>query len=280
LVAGVAGGLAERFDVNEYLVRVIFAALTLFWGLGVAIYLVMWVVVPAAPLNGTQVTEHERAPVSTSHRLSTAVVAGVIVLAILALLVVHPFQVIGPSLALAWIVFLAVLAVIAIRTPARRMTFRRVAGVIFLAWLSVMILFVGGALAFLASTGVSMSGGIGNHVWQPTTLSQVQHSYRTEFGAATVDLRAVTFPTSGFTLSTSVAAGELTIVVPADAVVNLTTNVGAGNVNTFGYTPSTTAYSSLPAGKTGAQIAASPHVTIDARVGAGRILLSRAVGPR
>ena len=34
VIAGVAGGIAERFDVNENLVRAIFVALTLFLGIG------------------------------------------------------------------------------------------------------------------------------------------------------------------------------------------------------------------------------------------------------
>ncbi len=45
LIAGVCGGLAEYFGVDPLLVRFIFVVLALN-GLGVVLYLVMWVVIP------------------------------------------------------------------------------------------------------------------------------------------------------------------------------------------------------------------------------------------
>jgi phage shock protein PspC (stress-responsive transcriptional regulator) len=279
VIAGVAGGIAERFDVNENLVRAIFIALTLFWGLGVALYLVLWVVVGSAPFDGVATSQREPTPGSTSHRLTIAVVAALVVLAALAVAVVRPVRVLGPGLAVAWIVFLVAMAIIAIRTPVRRLTFRRIVGVVFLAGVSFVIVLVGGFMGFLASTGVNLSGGNGDHLWQPTSLSQVSHEYHTEFGVGTLDLSAVIFPAAGFAVAASVAAGELRIVVPADAVVSLTTNVGAGVVTDTPVTmqgASTRAYSSLPPGVSVAREKRSPHLTIDARVGVGQIDLMRA----
>ena len=45
---GVAGGLAERFDVDANIVRVVFVVLALVYGLGIAIYLAMWALIPVA----------------------------------------------------------------------------------------------------------------------------------------------------------------------------------------------------------------------------------------
>ena len=45
-VAGVAGGIGERFDIDANVVRVVFIVLTLAAGLGAAIYLAMWACVP------------------------------------------------------------------------------------------------------------------------------------------------------------------------------------------------------------------------------------------
>jgi phage shock protein PspC (stress-responsive transcriptional regulator) len=42
-VAGVAAGLAERYDVNVYLIRVLFVAAFLFFGLGLLAYWLLWV---------------------------------------------------------------------------------------------------------------------------------------------------------------------------------------------------------------------------------------------
>ncbi|HEY5304184.1 MAG TPA: PspC domain-containing protein [Acidimicrobiales bacterium] len=279
LLGGVAGGISERFDVNAYLVRAIFLVLAFLWGLGVAIYLVMWVVVPSVPNDGEDSRERTRASVSTSHRLTVAVLAAVVALAILTLAVVRPVNVLGPSIGVVWIVFLVVLAIVAIRTPARRLTFRRIAGIVFLIGTSLVILLVSGFMAFVASTGVSLSGGNGDHFFGPTSLAQVRHVYRTEFGVSTVNLSGVEFPTTGFSLLASVAAGQLNIVVPADAVVSLSTNVGAGTVAS-GFDlqgVQTRPYVSQPSGLSPAQLRSSPHVTIDARVGAGQIDIMRAV---
>ncbi|MAG35834.1 MAG: hypothetical protein CL878_06280 [Dehalococcoidia bacterium] len=53
---GVAGGLAEYFDVDPTIVRLLFVLLTLAsCGVGLLSYLILWIVVPEAP------PEHERA---------------------------------------------------------------------------------------------------------------------------------------------------------------------------------------------------------------------------
>jgi phage shock protein C len=49
VIAGVCGGLAEYFNIDPVLVRVIFAVVTLMLGTGLLAYLILWVVVPLAP---------------------------------------------------------------------------------------------------------------------------------------------------------------------------------------------------------------------------------------
>jgi phage shock protein C len=46
LVAGVAAGLAEYFGVDVNLVRLGFGVFTIFYGLGVLVYLVAWAILP------------------------------------------------------------------------------------------------------------------------------------------------------------------------------------------------------------------------------------------
>ena len=46
MVAGVAGGLAEYFNVDPTLIRLIFVILALAGGPGVLIYLILWLVMP------------------------------------------------------------------------------------------------------------------------------------------------------------------------------------------------------------------------------------------
>ena len=46
MVAGVCGGLAEYFNVDATLIRVLFVVLTVFGGAGLVLYLLMWIIVP------------------------------------------------------------------------------------------------------------------------------------------------------------------------------------------------------------------------------------------
>ena len=46
MIGGVCGGLAEYFDVDPVLIRVIFVAITLGGGFGVIAYIILWIVVP------------------------------------------------------------------------------------------------------------------------------------------------------------------------------------------------------------------------------------------
>ncbi len=47
-VAGVAGGLAEYFDVDATLVRLLFVVGTLLGGPGLVVYIILWLVMPEA----------------------------------------------------------------------------------------------------------------------------------------------------------------------------------------------------------------------------------------
>lgn len=47
-LAGVCGGLAQYFNVDATLFRVLFVATTLF-GAGLVLYLAMWIIVPEEP---------------------------------------------------------------------------------------------------------------------------------------------------------------------------------------------------------------------------------------
>lgn len=51
VIAGVCGGLAEYFDIDPVLVRVIFVLLLIFGGGGLLIYIILWIVAPKKPLS-------------------------------------------------------------------------------------------------------------------------------------------------------------------------------------------------------------------------------------
>jgi phage shock protein C len=57
-IAGVCGGLAEYFEIDPTLVRVLWLLLVFFGGTGVLAYLILWIVLPVAParIAATSVT--------------------------------------------------------------------------------------------------------------------------------------------------------------------------------------------------------------------------------
>lgn len=61
MVAGVCGGLAEYFNIDPVIVRLIFVVVTLTSGLGLPAYLILWVVMPGAPSTGAQQPVDRRA---------------------------------------------------------------------------------------------------------------------------------------------------------------------------------------------------------------------------
>ena len=53
IIAGVCGGLAEYFQIDGSLVRIIFILLAIGGGSGVLIYVILWLVVPSAKQNSS-----------------------------------------------------------------------------------------------------------------------------------------------------------------------------------------------------------------------------------
>lgn len=51
-IAGVAGGLSETLGVDSTIIRIIFALVSVFYGGGILIYVVLWAVMPR-PTGGT-----------------------------------------------------------------------------------------------------------------------------------------------------------------------------------------------------------------------------------
>ena len=61
-IAGVCAGLAEYFDLDPTLVRVVWLLAIFFAGTGFLVYLILWIVLPCAPSPVTM-----SAPSSTAH---------------------------------------------------------------------------------------------------------------------------------------------------------------------------------------------------------------------
>jgi phage shock protein C len=51
VLAGIAGGVAQRFGINSMLVRLAWVFSVLFGGLGILVYLILWIVLPKGPTH-------------------------------------------------------------------------------------------------------------------------------------------------------------------------------------------------------------------------------------
>lgn len=51
VLGGVAGGLAEYFGLDPILMRVIFVLFTLINGIGILLYIILWIIIPEEPLE-------------------------------------------------------------------------------------------------------------------------------------------------------------------------------------------------------------------------------------
>jgi phage shock protein C len=63
VIAGVAGGIAQRFGFNSTLVRLAWVVSVFFGGFGIVIYLILWIALPksAAHIPATQIAEERYA---------------------------------------------------------------------------------------------------------------------------------------------------------------------------------------------------------------------------
>ena len=59
IIAGVSGGLADYFEIDETLIRIIFVLLTLGGGSGILIYLILWLVIPKEGKENNKVNWEE-----------------------------------------------------------------------------------------------------------------------------------------------------------------------------------------------------------------------------
>ena len=53
VIAGVAGGIAERFGLDPTLVRIAWVVSIFFGGFGILLYVVLWIALPAGPAQAS-----------------------------------------------------------------------------------------------------------------------------------------------------------------------------------------------------------------------------------
>jgi phage shock protein PspC (stress-responsive transcriptional regulator) len=79
-----------------------------------------------------------------------------------------------------------------------------------------------------------LEGGVGDRIFAPVTAAEVQREYRSLGGRLTIDLTQLSTSPRDIHIAASVAVGQLMVVLPEGASIELRTRVGAGDVIVLG----------------------------------------------
>ncbi len=94
---------------------------------------------------------------------------------------------------------------------------------------------VGVALVFTSVVDIPWEGGIGDRRWEVDEVSDLREDYEVGIGQGTLDLTELTLGAGRRReVHASVGIGELRVIVPDDLNLEVTTHVGAGDIDLLG----------------------------------------------
>ncbi len=234
MVGGVCGGLAEYTGIDPLLWRGGFVALAFAGGSGILVYLLLWLLMPAdgpdpAPGAGAAARPVGRRPREPRSPVPRVTIAGLlIVVGALVLLTRFTGWDVGPRGFLGAALLVVGLGLVAAAFAGGR---RAKGGLITLG-----VLLTAALIAASAFPWHSVRDGVGNRTYRPVTAAQVQPFYRAGVGDMTLDLTRIDVSHLAAPITTRLqhGVGDLQIVLPGDADVQLTVHSGLGSVDAFG----------------------------------------------
>ena len=149
------------------------------------------------------------------------------------------------------------------------------------SWIGVpFFLLLAVPMTFLLITQPNLDGGIGKRTHAPTTIEQAQQPQSLGVGELTLDLTGVPAAEGSLAVRAEVGIGRLHVIVPDDAVIEVTTELGGGHVVIEGDEISSGLRQS--AERTDVPSVSSNAdrrvVALDLEVGAGEIAVDRSAG--
>ena len=261
MLAGVCGGLGRYFDLNPTFFRVGFVVLTLLGGAGVLVYLAATLVMPG---EGRERSVAEQVLAERKERpwpLIGLAIVGV------ALIVLLSRAALRPAAGAGWVFVLVIgLVVLWVSRSARwrGRLFRVLLALVF----ATLAAFVTAIVLAFSWFNVSLSDGVGDHVYAPATVAAIAPSYRLGVGSMRIDLSGIQPAGKELQVKAKVGVGELRIVVPNGARVQVYAVAKLGEVHVLRLEDSGR-NAIVTTGSGGGYV-------IDARVGLGRIDVVRA----
>lgn len=229
VIGGVSGGLAEYTGVDALLWRVGFVAVTLAWGVGLIVYPLLWLLMPAGPVDpAAQVARAQRAPAGPRSPIPGITLAAVLILVGIGALITRFTDIdLGARAFLggALLVVGVGLAVAAVTGAGRGVK------------VGMVVLGVVLTVAAVAATTVRLPDGPDrDRTYRPLTAASVQPQYDGGVGDLTLDLTAIDL--SGLDEPVPVVLhsgiGDVDVVVPRSADVLVSVDNGIGDAEVFG----------------------------------------------
>lgn len=266
LIGGVCSGLAAHFNIDPILFRIAFVGLAIFSGIGIALYLLIFLLVPEEGVSRAPMCMLWRRPVAEQWRASAdrrmlrwLVRAAVIVIGAGALALAGAWLAGTHAQIAAWAV-VAVGAVFVLGAFTRTVRKFVLPGVAFAL-----------AVATIAAAHVDLHGGVGNRFYRPQSLNQLRDGYQLGAGRLEIDLRDLTFPAGTTQLHVRLGMGQLVVLVPRGVCVATSARVGGGYVGALEKRSAglDVNWSERPPATLG-----TPRLLVDGNVGLGALLVA------
>ena len=246
-LGGVCVGLGRYFDLNPAIYRIAFAVLAFAGGTGILLYLAAWLVIPeegaADSIAAAELRKHRDHP---KRLLGLALIAAV---GLAVLSSIH----VWPSPGNLWV--LAALLVAGLAWWRGRI----VLGII----LGLLVVLIAGVLL---AVRVPVFAGIGDR-----TYDTVHSKYRLGIGDLRVNLQNVRLPKGQTFVKADLGIGNLRVVVPANATVDVDAHVQAGDLVLLGRDDNGTHVHSHIVERTGS----GRVLVLDLKTGLGKIEVVR-----
>jgi len=101
-------------------------------------------------------------------------------------------------------------------------------------WLVPLGVVLGVAVLATSVADVSLRGGVGDRAYRPRTVGELRSPYRLAAGDLVVDLSRLDLSATTESVTATMGAGDLEVVVPDGAEVVVDAHVGAGSMTVFG----------------------------------------------
>jgi phage shock protein PspC (stress-responsive transcriptional regulator) len=269
-VAGVAGGLAQYFDLDPIIFRIGFIILTVLGGSGLLVYVAGWLILPEEGKDESIAADVLR---NRREKPWALIGLGLLALAGLILLGSHNFWPSGGGI---WIVLAIVGAIILWRQRRADSRPRRWLR-ITLGVLTALIVAAVAATTVAAFSVGHVTDGVGERIYRVSSVSELQPRYKLGTGRLEIDLSQAQLPAGTTAVSLRLGVGELHVVPPAGATVRYHADVHAGNIVVDGSQREGWRIAATGVRKAGA-VANAPVLVVYASVGLGKFSLDPAAG--